>query len=80
MDTIELKDSFHNLIDRINNDNILLNFYNLMKTRSLATEGQLINRLSKQEYEELLLSLEDSDNSKNLISQKEMKNKHEKWL
>ena len=80
MNTIELKNNFHSLIDRINNENLLLDFYNLLKIRSATTEGQLITRLSKQEYEELLLAVEESDNNENLISQEEMKNKHKKWL
>ena len=80
MNTIELKDNFHSLIDRINNENLLLDFYNLLKIRSATTEGQLITRLSKQEHEELLLSLEESDNNENMISQEEMKNSHIEFL
>ena len=80
MNTIELKDNFHNLIDKISNENLLLDFYNLLKIRSATVEGQLVTRLSKQEHEELLLALEESDNDENMISHEEMKNKHKKWL
>jgi hypothetical protein len=80
MNTIELKNSFHSLIDSINNDTLLMNFYDLMKTRSSTKEGQLWNRLTNYEQEELLLSVEESENHENLISHKEMKKKHEKWL
>jgi len=80
MNTIELKDNFHNLIDKISNENLLLDFYNLLKIRSATKEGQLITRLSKQEHEELLLALEESDDDENIISHEKMKNKHKKWL
>ena len=80
MNTIELRQNFHLLIDRIDNDNLLINFYDLIKERSSAKEGQLWNKLTYQEQEELLLSLEESKNPENLISHEEMKNKHKEWL
>ena len=80
MNTIELKRSFHSLIDSIDNDCLLMNFYDLMKTRTLTKEGQLWNRLTENEQEELLMALEESENPENLISHEEMKKKHKKWL
>ena len=80
MDTIELKQNFHHLIDSIDNENLLINFYDLIKKRTSAKEGQLWNKLTDQEQKELLLSLEESKNSENLIDHEEMKMKHKKWL
>lgn len=80
MDTIELRKNFHLLIDNIENVTLLNNFYDLMKSRSTATEGQLWNRLTSQEREELLITLEESNNPDYLISQDDMKMKHKKWL
>lgn len=80
MNTIELKKSFHQLIDSIDNENLLINFYDLIKKRSSAKEEQLWNKLSNQEQKELLLSLEESKNPENLIDHEEMKMKHKKWL
>lgn len=80
MNTIELKQNFHQLIDSIDNEKLLINFYDLIKTISSAKEGQLWNRLTVLEQEELLLSLEESKNPKNLISHEAMIKKHEKWL
>jgi len=76
MNTIELKRSFHSLIDSINNDSLLMNFYDLMKTRTSTKEGQLWNRLTEDEQEELLMTLEESENPENLISHEEMKHKN----
>ena len=80
MNTIELKKNFHLLIDSIDNENLLISFYDLIKQRSSAREGQLWNRLTKAEQDELLLALEESDNPGNLISHDEMVAKHKKWL
>ncbi len=80
MNSLELKKNFHDLIDSIDNANLLESFYDLLKNRTSTKEGKLWNRLTQQEQEELLLALEESDNHKNLISQDEIKNKHQKWL
>lgn len=80
MNTIELKQSFHHLIDSIDNENLLINFYDLIKKRSSTKEGQLWNKLTDKEQKELLLSLEESKNPENLIDYEVMKTKHKKWL
>lgn len=80
MDTLELKRSFHHLIDSIDNDDLLFDFYELFKSRIYIKEGQLWGDLSKTEKVELLTSLEESKSSYNLISHSEMKKKHKKWL
>ena len=77
---MELKQNFHHLIDSIDNEKLLINFYELIKKKSSAKEGQLWNRLTDEEQKELLLSLEESKNPENLISHEEMVNKHKKWL
>ena len=80
MNTIEIKKDLHNLIDSIDNVNLLSNFYDLIKKRLSSKEGQLWNRLTTKEQEELYLAFEESENPENLISHEEMKKKHEKWL
>ncbi len=80
MNTIEIKQNFHLLIDSIDNEKLLINFYDLIKKKSSTKEGQLWNKLTYQEQEELLLSLEESKNPENLINYEEMKKKHKKWL
>jgi hypothetical protein len=80
MNAIELKKNFHLLIDNIDNENLLVSFYDLIKRRSSTKEGQLWGRLTNQEQEELLSALEESENPENLISHEEMVKKHKKWL
>ena len=80
MDSIELKNNFHNLIDSINNDILLMRFYDIMSTVKNTGSGTLLGRLTKEEYEELMLSYKESEDEENLISHEEMKEKHKKWL
>jgi len=80
MTTIEIRKNFHSLIDSIDNENILLFFYDLMKRKSTINEGQIWNRLSNDQKQELLLSTQESENPDNLISHEDLKNKHKKWL
>lgn len=80
MNTKELKKNFHNLIDSIKNEVLLLQFYDLMLKTEKAHEGKLWGRLTKEEQEELLLSEEESREDKNLIDHVVMERKHKKWL
>lgn len=80
MSTIEIKKSFHNLIDSIDNENILLFFYDIMKRKSSSKDGQIWNKLTPAQKDELLLSLAESESPEYLITNDEMKNKHKKWL
>jgi hypothetical protein len=80
MTTIELKNNFHHLIDSIDNENLLLKFYDLMKSRSATKEGNLWSRLTKEEQEELSIAFNESKSDENLISHEDMIKKHKKWL
>jgi hypothetical protein len=80
MNTTELIKSLHDLIDSIDNKNLLINFYDLIKKRTSTKEGQLWSRLTMQEQEELLSTFEESEKPENLIEYEEMRKKHKKWL
>lgn len=80
METTQLKNNFHQLIDSIDNERILAKFFELMSKSKDAVEGQLWSRLSEEEQAELLLSDLESEDSVNLISHQIMQKKHSKWL
>lgn len=80
MNTIELRKNFHNLIDSIDNENLLMNFYDIIKSRTRIQDGELWSRLNEKEQEELLNAFEESENPDNLIDNEKMKLKHRKWL
>ena len=80
MTTIELKKNFHHLIDSIDNENLLKEFYELMLRKRTSKDGRLWAMLSKDEIGELLAANEESENSENLIPHEEMKKRYSKWL
>jgi hypothetical protein len=80
MNTLELKRSFHSLIDSIENEKLLSGFYELIRKRVSGKEGKLWEKLTDEERNELLLAFEESEEDDNLISNRDMKKKHEKWL
>ena len=80
MNTLKLKKDFHNLIDSIDNENLLSDFYALIKRRISEKEGKLWNGLTEREKEELNSAFEESKMPENLISHEEMRKKHEKRL
>ena len=51
---LKLKKHFHQLIEKIDNEDLLIKFYDLMKRSSSSREGQLWNRLTKEEHEKLI--------------------------
>jgi hypothetical protein len=80
MNSPNIKQNFHNLIDKIDNERLLISFYNLMKKRSSAQEGKLWNSLSNDQQNELLTALDEIKNPDNLLPHSKMKIKHKKWL
>ena len=80
MTTIELKNNFHRLIDSIDNESLLMKFYDLLLRKQKQSEGKLLEYLTKEEQEELFLAEEESHNPNNLVSNEEQKKKHKKWL
>jgi hypothetical protein len=68
MNTIELKNNFHQLIDSINNDNLLSKFYAIMAKMKERTDGKLWARLSIEKQEELIRADIDSNDPVNGFS------------
>jgi hypothetical protein len=80
MTAIELKNNFHHLIDSIDNESVLQQFYELMLQKRTLKDGKLWNKLSKAETEELLMANEESENPDNLIPHEDIKKKYTEWL
>ena len=76
----DIKNDFHHLIDEIENDGLLMRFYDLMKKSKGQREGDLWNQLSNEQKDLLFLTEEESRNPKNLIDHKTQIAKHKKWL
>ena len=80
MSTIEVRNNFHQLIDKINNDKILSKFYGIMKRASELKDGQLWEKLTKVEQNELLLIDDETNIDTKLISNSKIQEKHRKWF
>lgn len=80
MNTIDLRNNIHNLIDKIDNNNLLIRFYELLQKRVDSKDGQFWSRMTEKEQKELLLSEAEADDKNNLIDSDELFEKHKKWL
>lgn len=75
-----IKQKLHELIDQIDNESMLRQAYKLIYKKNVSKEGDLWNKLSREQQEEILCSLEESNDPENLISNEEVKRLHKKWL
>lgn len=75
-----IKQKLHDLIEKIDNEAILNQVYELIYKKSSSKEGDLWNKLTPEQQQEVLLSLEESNTPNNLISNEEVKKNHKKWL
>ena len=75
-----IKEKLHFLIEKIENEAILNQIYELVYKKSSSMEGDLWNKLTQAQQNEILLSLEESLEPGGLISNEEVKNLHKKWL
>ena len=74
------KDEFHSLIDKIEDEELLKSYLQLIQRLNSHQTGLLWDSLSFSQKEELMLSYEESFDPKNLVSHEEVKNKHSRWL
>ena len=75
-----IRNSFHQLIDEIDNERLLMKFYDLLLKSSDQNEGELWDQLSDEQKNEVLLAESESHYQKNLIDHETQKAKHKKWL
>lgn len=77
---MKTKEAFHKLIDKIENEEILKGYFELILRLNNNQTGRLWNALTSDEKNELILSYEESFNFENLISHEDVKQQHNKWL
>lgn len=77
---MKVKDDFHHLIDTIEDEAVLKGYYDLIQTLNDTQTGELQNKLTDEQRQELMLSYEESFDEKNLISHEEVKKEYAKWL
>ena len=74
------KNAFHDLIDKIEDEEILKGYFKLIQRLNNRQTGELWNGLSLAEKDELLISYEKSFDSNNLIRHEDVKKQHDRWL
>ncbi len=74
------KEAFHELIDKIENEEILKGYFELIKRLNNNQTGELWESLNAEERDELLLSYDESFDPKNLKNHEDVKAQHKKWL
>lgn len=67
MSTIKLKSNIHNIVDRIQNEELLQTIYDFLKVKETNQSGGLWKSLTKEQKEEVYLSFEESEDDSNLI-------------
>lgn len=77
---MKIKDDFHHLIDTIEDEQLLKNYYELIQNMNNNSGGKLWNRLSDDEKKELLIAYDESFDENNLLSHEQVKAQHSKWL
>jgi len=77
---MKIKDDFHHLIDTIEDEQLLKDYYQLIQNMNNNSDGALWSALSEEQKEELLLSYDETFDEKNLLSHQQVKLQHEKWL
>lgn len=80
MKNSDIRANLHRLIDEIDNDLLLMKFYDLLLKSKDHNEGELWNQLTDKQKNEVLVAESESQYSKNLIDHKNQKSKHRKWL
>lgn len=70
---MRIKEEFHKLIDKIDNEEILKGYFELIQRLNSNQTGKLWDSLTSDEKEELSLSYEESFDPKNLVSHEDVK-------
>ena len=74
MKTSDIRNNFHNLIDSIDNEPLLLKFYDLMIKSTSTGEGQLYDKLSEEQKKVLMIAEEESIDPANLNRKRSIRN------
>lgn len=80
MSSLELRSNFHSLIDKIDNEQLLQKFYEVLLNANNSNSGNLWSSLSDLEQKELLEIDQETDDLENTVSNEVAFDKYQKWL
>ena len=67
MRATKLKSNIHQIVDRIQSEQLLETIYDFLKTRESTKPGEIWESLTDVQKQEVLMSFEESEDEKNLI-------------
>jgi hypothetical protein len=76
MALFDLKSNLHQLLDKIENEELLRTLYDFIKQKESSREGEFWNTLTEDQKNEIFLSYETSQDDTNLIDWNNLKNKY----
>ena len=74
-----LKEQFHDLIDEINDERVLLQLYGIVSAGVYQEKNNFWDDLPASEKAAILQSVEESKNPANLLSHEEVMRKYAPW-
>ncbi len=80
MTTQAIKREFHELIDKIDNQLLLEQFYKALSYSHSNSKFELWDSLNETQRQEIIDAFEESNNDNNLINFEDIKAKHKAWL
>lgn len=75
----KIKNELHSLIDNISNNDLLEMVYQLLESKGSNNDGELLNKLTLKEKEELYKANDESLEDNNLVDLDQIKKDHSKW-
>jgi hypothetical protein len=80
MDNVELKANLHSFIDKLENNNLLHEYYNELKRILSLSQGKIWDSLTEEQKKEVLISFEESEDDSNLLDNETVMSRYKKWL
>jgi len=75
-----IKKNFHTLIDKVENKDLLDQFYRALLFSASRKKGQIWNSLTEEQKNKVLKTFKESQQTKNLVSHEKVMKKYSKWL
>ena len=73
-----IRQHFHQLIDKINDEALLSQFYEALNEN--ASRNYIWDQLTEQQQKEVLLSYEESEHPENIVTEPTIAEKYKEWL
>ena len=80
MNKTTLRLNLHKLIDKIENQNLLEEYYKEIKSIIENSQGKIWEKLTNEQKKEILLFYEESETDNHLLDHDSVMNKYKDWL